>query len=244
MDPTIRLPERLLDEEEYKHLSPTDKAMYLEKCIEKILDLNHRYVSFFPPADHPYDVLLDNFEPGMRTADVKRIFEILRPQQIELIKAIGKRPQVDDAFLHLDYDEQKQWNFGVQVISAFGYDWQRGRLDKSAHPFTTSFSSDDVRITTRFEKNSGVSALFSTLHEAGHGLYDQGITAAVARTPLAYGASLPFTNPSRVCGKISLAAHALFGSISFPKCRRASLPNWAMLLLTSSTRASIGSGRR
>lgn len=158
--------------------------------LKKILDLNHRYVSFFPPAEHPYDVLLDRFEPGMKTAEVKGIFDALRPKQIELIKAVGDRLQVDDSFLHLDYEEQKQWDFGVSVITAMGYDWHRGRQDKSAHPFTTSFSSDDVRITTRFEKDSGVSALFSTMHEAGHGMYDQGLAEKYKRTPLAEGASL------------------------------------------------------
>ena len=158
--------------------------------LKKILELNHRFVSFFPPQDHPYDVLLDNFEPGMKTADVQGIFNALRPQQIELIKAIGEHPQVDDAFLHLGYDENKQWDFSVEVIRAIGYDLKRGRLDKSAHPFSTSFSMDDVRITTRFEKDSGVSALFSAMHEAGHALYEQGFDPVWKRTPMADGSSL------------------------------------------------------
>jgi len=158
--------------------------------LEKIIDLNHRYVSFFPPADHPYDVLLDNFEPGMKTSEVKAIFEALRPQQVELIQAIADRAQVDDSFLRLDFDEQKQWSFGVEVATAFGYDWKRGRQDKSTHPFTTSFGIDDVRITTRFEKGMGASALFSTTHESGHALYEQGIGRIWSRTPLEGGASL------------------------------------------------------
>lgn len=158
--------------------------------LEKIIDLNHRYVSFFPPAEHPYDILLDKFEPGMKTSEVKTIFETLRPQQVELIRAIADRPQVDDSFLRLDFDEQKQWDFGVEVATAFGYDWKRGRQDKSAHPFTTSFSIDDVRITTRFEKGLGASALFSTMHECGHALYEQGVSHNFARSPLEGGASL------------------------------------------------------
>ncbi|NCP88168.1 MAG: carboxypeptidase [Anaerolineae bacterium CG_4_9_14_3_um_filter_57_17] len=158
--------------------------------LERMLDLKKRYVSFFPPAAHPYDTLLDDFEPGMKTDDVKEIFNTLRPQQVELIQAIAARPQVDDAFMHLAYDEQKQWDFGVNVVTAFGYDWNRGRQDKSAHPFTTNFGIDDVRITTRFEKDSGASALFSTMHEAGHGMYEQGVGHIWARTPLAGGASL------------------------------------------------------
>ena len=158
--------------------------------LEKIVELNHRYIAFFPPAEHPYDVLLDNFEPGMKTSEVKAIFEGLRPQQVELIQAIAARPQVDDSFLRLDFDEQKQWDFGVEVATAFGFDWKRGRQDKSTHPFTQSSGIDDVRITTRFEQGLGASGFFSTTHETGHGLYEQGISHTWSRTPLEGGASL------------------------------------------------------
>lgn len=158
--------------------------------LEKIVELNQRYVSFFPPADHPYDVLLDQYERGMKTAEVQAIFDALRPQQVELIQAIAARPQVDDAFLKQPFDEQKQWDFGVRVITAFGYDWKRGRQDKSAHPFTTEFGMDDVRITTRFDPDNPTASLFSTMHEAGHALYELGGNPAYARSPLAGGASL------------------------------------------------------
>ncbi len=158
--------------------------------LEKIVELNQRYVSFFPPADHPYDILLDQYERGMKTADVKAIFDVLRSQQVELLRAIAARPQVDDSFLKQPFDEQKQWDFGVQVITAFGYDWERGRQDKSAHPFTTGFGMDDVRITTRFEPDNPTASLFSTMHEAGHALYELGGNRAYARSPLANAASL------------------------------------------------------
>ncbi|MFZ5822416.1 MAG: carboxypeptidase M32 [Chloroflexota bacterium] len=158
--------------------------------LEKVVELNQRFVSFFPPSDHPYDILLDQFERGMKTAEVKAIFDALRPQQVELLRAIAEKPQVDDSFLKQPFDEQKQWDFGVQVITAFGYDWQRGRQDKSAHPFTTEFGMDDVRITTRFERDNPTSSLFSTMHESGHALYELGGNPAYARSPLAGGASL------------------------------------------------------
>lgn len=158
--------------------------------LEKVVDWRQRYANLFAPFDHIYDPLLDDFEPGMKTSEVKEIFSTLRPQQVELIQAISERPQVDDSFLHLHYDEQKQWDFGVEVASKFGYDWNRGRQDKSVHPFTTSFGIDDVRITTRFLPDFVSSAMFSTMHEAGHGLYELGIDHSLARTPLATGASL------------------------------------------------------
>ncbi len=158
--------------------------------LEKIIELTHRFVGFFPPADHPYDILLDLFEPGMKTADVKTIFDGLRPKQVELIKAISQRLQVDDAFLHQPFDEKKQWDFGVDVISKFGYDWQRGRQDKAPHPFSTGFSVNDVRITTRVDPNFFNAMIFGTMHEAGHAMYGQGIAQHLERTNLANGASL------------------------------------------------------
>ena len=158
--------------------------------LEKVVELNQLFVSFFPPADHPYDVLLDQFERGMKTADVKAIFDALRPQQVELLKAIADKPQVDDLFLHIEYDEKKMWDFSEVIATKFGYDWERGRQDKSAHPFTTNFSINDVRITTRFEEDNPTGMLFSTMHETGHGLYELGSNQAYERSPLAGGASL------------------------------------------------------
>lgn len=158
--------------------------------LEKVMELNQRYVTFFPPADHPYDVLLDQFERGMKTADVKAIFEVLRPQQVELLKAIAEKPLVDDAFLHVEYVEKVMWDFSEVIATKFGYDWDRGRQDLAAHPFTTEFSINDVRITTRFEEDNPTNMLFSTMHEVGHGLYELGSKQDYERTPLAGGASL------------------------------------------------------
>lgn len=158
--------------------------------LEKIVALKKQYVEFFAPYDHIYDPLLDQYEPGMKTSEVQAIFDALRPRQVELIQAISAQPQVDDSFLHQPFDEAKQWKFGVRVITQFGYDWQRGRQDKSAHPFTTTFNLNDVRITTRMDANFLNPALFATMHECGHALYGQGVDPALERTPLAGGASL------------------------------------------------------
>lgn len=161
-----------------------------EPHLERIVALRREYAACFQPYDHVYDPLLDDFERGMKTADVQAIFGALRPQQVALIQAIGQQPQVDDSFLHVNYSEQGQWDFGVEVITRFGYDWRRGRQDRSAHPFTTNFGIDDVRITTRFDPERAASALFSTMHEAGHAMYEQGVDPALRRSLLAGGASL------------------------------------------------------
>jgi len=158
--------------------------------LEKIVALRQEYAALFAPYDHIYDPLLDDFEPGLKTADVKAIFAALRPEQVALIQAIAARPQVDDAFLHLDFDEKKQWDFGAEVITRFGYDWKKGRQDKAVHPFCTSFGVNDVRITTRVIPNFLNSCLFGTMHECGHALYDLGINPAYERNPMADGASM------------------------------------------------------
>ncbi len=158
--------------------------------LEKLVEMRREYVTFFKPYDHVYDVLLDHFEAGMKTVDVKNIFDALRPQQVALLKEIAAKPAIDDAFMHVPYEEQGQWDFGVDVITRFGFDWNHGRQDKSVHPFTTSFGVGDVRITTRFDPERAASALFSTMHEAGHAMYEQGISRTLSRTPLADGASM------------------------------------------------------
>lgn len=167
-----------------------DDFSLFQPHLEKIVEMKRQYADFFTPYDHVYDPLLDDFEPGMKTAQVQEIFAALRPKQVELIKAIREKPEVDNSFLHQPFDEQKQWDFGERVITKYGYDWNRGRQDKAAHPFTTNFSVGDVRITTRVDSNFLNPALFGTLHEGGHAIYEQGVSQDLERTPLAGGASL------------------------------------------------------
>ncbi len=158
--------------------------------LEKVIDLRREFAGFFSPYDHIYDPLLDTFERGMKTAEIQAIFNQLRPQQTALIQAIAERAQVDDSFFNQPYPEQAQWDFGVEVVTRFGYDWDHGRQDRATHPFTTDFGMQDVRITTRFDSEYPASSLFSTMHEGGHAMYEQGISTTLARTPLAAGASM------------------------------------------------------
>lgn len=161
-----------------------------EAPLEEIISLKRQYAEHFQPYDHIYDPLLDDYEPGLLTAEVQAIFSALRPHQVELLRAISEQQQVDDSFMNQHFDEKDQWKFGVEVITAFGYDWDHGRQDKSAHPFTQDISIGDVRITTRVLEDYFPSAFFSTTHESGHGIYCQGIDPNLDRTPLAKGASL------------------------------------------------------
>ena len=158
--------------------------------LEKLVGLRRQYADFFAPYTHIYDPLLDDFEPGLKTADVKSIFDGLRPKQVALIQAISQKPQMDSSFLKLNYPEKGQLDFGREVITSFGYDWDHGRQDKSVHPFTTGFGLNDVRITTRVNQDYLNPALFGTMHECGHAMYEQGIDKKYNRTSLAGGASM------------------------------------------------------
>jgi carboxypeptidase Taq len=158
--------------------------------LERLIDLNIRKAEALGYKERIYDALLDQYEPGMTTFEVERVFKDLRTELVAIVQAISAHLKPDDAILHQHYHKQKQWEFGVEVIRDFGYDFNRGRQDLSAHPFTTSFSITDVRLTTRVHERFFPTALFGTIHEAGHGLYEQGIDLELDRTPLADGASL------------------------------------------------------
>jgi carboxypeptidase Taq len=158
--------------------------------LEKMVDWVQRYGDLFKPYDHIYDPLLDDYEPGMKTAEVQAIFDHVRPQQVELIKAIAEQEQIDDSFLHQHFDEAKQFDFGVEVAKRYGYDFERGRQDKVTHPFMTNLGYGDQRITVRVSDKFFNTYFFAAMHETGHALYEQGIRKDLERSPLYGGTSL------------------------------------------------------
>lgn len=162
-----------------------------QDILAKIVDLNIQKAEAYGYQERRYDALLDEYEPGMKTTEVNRVFDDLKTGLIPLVQAIaGRTGAVDDSFLRQEFDETAQWEFGLIPLEAIGFDLTRGRQDKSVHPFTTSFSVNDVRITTRVHKDIFPSALFSTLHEGGHALYEQNIAPELEGTLLADGTSL------------------------------------------------------
>jgi carboxypeptidase Taq len=158
--------------------------------LTRIVELRREQAELFKPFDHPYDPLLDEYEPGMKTAEVKAIFDALRPQQVTLLQRIAHAEQVDNSFIREKYDFDSQEKFGRFIATRMGYDWNRGRMDLAPHPFTTSFGYGDVRITTRYMETDGMSSLFSTMHETGHALYDQGLNPKYRHTSLGRPTSL------------------------------------------------------
>jgi carboxypeptidase Taq len=157
--------------------------------LERTLDLSREYASFFAPYHHIADPMIDDADEGLTTATVQRLFAELRRELIPMVRAICDQPPADDGCLRRSFGEAAQLRFGLSVATQMGYDLERGRLDKTRHPFCSKFAAGDVRITTRVRENDIRDALFSTLHEAGHAIYEQGVNAAYEGTPLGSGVS-------------------------------------------------------
>lgn len=158
--------------------------------LKKVVDLTVQKAETWGYTEHIYDALLDEYEPEMRSSQVAVIFKQVKDATAPLVQAIKEAGTIDDSILHKHYEPQKQWEFGLNVIKDYGFDFECGRQDKSAHPFTTSFGAKDVRLTTRIMPQFLPSAMFGTLHEAGHGMYEQGFADSLKRTGLDAGTSL------------------------------------------------------
>jgi len=168
---------------------PANDVATMLPYLEKTLELSRRIADCFPGYTHIADPLIDFADYGMRAETVRALFAELRAELAPLAHAITAQPPAADACLHQYYPEADQLAFGEQIIRRFGYDFTRGRQDKTHHPFATKFSVGDVRITTRVKEHDLSEALFSTLHESGHAMYEQGVSAAYEGTPLAGGTS-------------------------------------------------------
>jgi carboxypeptidase Taq len=156
-------------------------APYLERNFE----LARAYVECFDGYDAPYDVLLDDFEPSIKSSDVQRLFEELKAELIPLIATLAEHAdEVDDKCLHDHFPLEGQRRLVEWAVRRMGFDPTSWRLDDAVHPFATSFGRMDVRITTRWDETYFPMALFGGMHECGHGLYENGVADSLQRSPL------------------------------------------------------------
>jgi carboxypeptidase Taq len=162
-------------------------APYLKRNFE----LAQRYVECFEGFASPYDVLLDNFEPEMTTAEVTRLFSELRSELMPVIQRLSElSDRVDDSCLRGSFPVEHQRRLVNEVVQQMGFDPRGWRMDDAVHPFATGLGSADVRITTRWEASFFPAGLYAAMHECGHGLYEAGIADSLQRTPLDHGESL------------------------------------------------------
>jgi carboxypeptidase Taq len=159
--------------------------------LTRVVELKRQVAEAVGYQAEPYDALLDEYEPGLTAAQVGAMFERLRADTVALLDRIrGAGRQIDRSPLEREYPVDRQWQFGETVLGWMGFDFEAGRQDKSAHPFCTSLGPGDVRLTTRLHERDLAQALFGSMHEGGHGLYEQGIGKDVQRTPIGQGVSL------------------------------------------------------
>ncbi len=160
--------------------------------LEKMVELARRYADHQGYEDHPYDALIDDYEPGIQVAQVRSIFADLRDRTLPLLRRIVAAGDATDySVLSRPFPAADQRRFGLKIAQeAFGLMPSFSRLDESAHPFQTNFSRDDIRVTTRFDEHYFPMSLFGTWHETGHAMYEHGVAARLERTPLSRGASL------------------------------------------------------
>jgi carboxypeptidase Taq len=168
---------------DYRKFQPT---------LEKLFEMTRQMADHLGWQETPYDALLNRYERGANSRTIRAIFDDLRKEQVALVKAIAGSGKSNNAskLLHQHFDIDAQRKFGEMVVSRMGFDFSRGRQDVAVHPFCTNFGRNDVRLTTRFDENFLNPALFGTIHEAGHGMYEQGSPEEIDHLPIAGGTSL------------------------------------------------------
>ncbi|MEK8127065.1 carboxypeptidase M32 [Paenibacillus filicis] len=174
--------------EDAKHTADFES---FQPYLEKIVAFNHEFIELWGYEGHKYNTLLDMYEPGMTVEKLDQVFGALREQVVPLLSAIqasGRGPE--NGFLKQTFDQDKQKKFSLFILKEMGYDFEAGRLDETVHPFATGLNPGDVRITTRYLKDDVNSALFGTIHEGGHALYEQNISEELLGTPLCTGTSM------------------------------------------------------
>ena len=151
-----------------------DFSVY-EKPLADLVDLKIEEAEIVGYKDHPYNALMEEFEPGATVEELDILFKDVRNQLVNFAAKIRSKSEVDNSFLRKNYPKDKQWDFGIEILKNIGYDFEAGRQDISTHPFTTNFSASDVRVTTRIDENDLGNMTWSCIHEGGHALYEQGL---------------------------------------------------------------------
>jgi carboxypeptidase Taq len=170
----------------------SDFAAFLPH-LERVVELRRRYVECFAPYDHPYDPLLDDYEPGMKTAELRPVLERLREGLRPLLAGIAASDAGPDASpLHGEFEPARQLALARRTLEALPLEGDSWRLDETVHPFMEGIAISDLRITTRFDPGYLASSLWAVIHEGGHGLYENGLGRELERTPLCRSVSLGF----------------------------------------------------
>lgn len=197
----------------------------LAPWLERVVEGKRREAFALADGGEPYDALLDEYEPGMRSATLAPMFDELAREIAPIVRAEGARPsRVDRSLLHRPVPIARQRALALELAAAMGFDFAGGRLDTAAHPSTIRVGPGDVRLTTRFREDSPFVGLISTLHEVGHGLYDQGLPRERWGTPLGETLSLGLHESQARLFESLIGGGRAFWRFALPKLRAAYAP--------------------
>jgi len=189
-----------------------------EPYLEKIVAFKRKFSDYFGYDEHPYDAHLEDFERGMTVKTLDEFFSELKETIVPIVKAIGeKNEQPIDDFLYLSYPVEGQKNISENILYSIGFDQMAGELKESEHPFTMGLDVSDVRLTTHYYQNHLTSALFSTIHEGGHGIYEQNFSSDIVGTILADGTSAGIHESQSRLYENNLGRSEAFWSYFYPK---------------------------
>ena len=199
----------------------SDYALF-QPHLKKILDLKHQQVRALGNGETPYDTLLDDYEPGETSENLTRVFSGLRDELVELVGAIaesGKKP--DENILTRTYPIDQQEAFGKIAAAQIGFNFDNGRLDITTHPFCSGIGPGDTRLTTRYNTHHFSESFFSIMHEAGHGIYDQGLNDEYYGTPMGSSISLGIHESQSRMWENFVGRSEAFWAHFFPKVQAA-----------------------
>lgn len=175
----------------WEEAKPTADFKQLQPYLEKLVRYNIEFAELWGYEQNRYDALLDQYEPGVPVAKIDDVFDELRQHLVDLLQEVQTSPhQPDVSFFQTEFPIDGQKTIGKRILKEIGYDFEAGRLDLTAHPFAIQLNPKDVRITTKYDETDFRMALFSTMHECGHGLYEQNISSELLGTPLCRGTSM------------------------------------------------------
>jgi carboxypeptidase Taq len=189
-------------------------------ALQTVVDLKREEADLRRNGADRYDALLDNFEPGLTSATLDVLFDDARKRIIPLIRTITAREAPDRDFLKRKYPRDVQWEYGLEVIRQLGYRFEHGRQDISEHPFTISFSPQDVRVTTRIDEHDFSNMLWSCIHECGHGMYEQGLPVEQYGLPLGAAASLAIHESQSRMWENQVGRSETFWRFQFPRLKQ------------------------
>ena len=188
--------------------------------LEPLVELKKQEADFLGYSGHIYNALLNEFDKGSNVEKLDSVFNSIRIPLKELFDKIASSTQVDDSILKQHFPKDAQWAFGMLLLREMGYDFESGRQDLSEHPFTTSFNSSDVRITTRIDEKDLGNMTWSCIHELGHAFYEQGLPESQYGLPLGEACSLSIHESQSRLWENHVGRSEAFCAIYLPKLQQ------------------------